>query len=279
MPGPSKKPSYWEDIIIPDVSISFDIGAFDRLIASHGVTYTHYKAIRCPIGLTDPFDVHSHANHDDCSNGMLYRRAGDLIVYVQNNQSVAVFDDIGVMDGSTVQATFSRFYDDSDKEVSVQPYDRFFLTDQAAVSHTTQYFEHNQAGYDKVQYPILAVEYLMDSRGNEYFESQDFVIVAGQIKWLGQRQPGFDPKLDKGDICSIRYSYRAYWYLKQLLHEVRVSRDINPVTGELELVRCPHSAILTREYVFENERNDENITGQKDPRDVRAPRKRGLGPR
>jgi hypothetical protein len=75
----AKSPNAYEFLELPNTSIQLDLPAIDDFLRSHGVKLTHYRAIRCPVGLTDRDDVNaSHEDHADCSNGYLYTKAGDM---------------------------------------------------------------------------------------------------------------------------------------------------------------------------------------------------------
>ncbi len=272
-----KKPHTHFDIFIPSYSLSFDVPAFDDLLRQHGVTLVHYKAILCPLGMVDRDDSRGHVDHDDCSNGYLYKPAGEVTVFFSGNSTNPMLEAFGVADGSTVQVTIPRFYDgDVEREVTLQHYDRFFLKDVQAFSISGEYIEAHQTGIDRTKYPILSVDDLTDSHGKEYSQDIDFVVAGGKIKWLDNR-PGYNPEFNKGVICSVRYRYRPFWYIKTLLHEVRVSRDINPETGEIGLVRMPMACVIQREWVFEKERR--STLGKADDRDTPGPRSGGFGPR
>ncbi len=272
-----KKPHTHFDIYIPSYSLSFDVPAFDDLLRQHGVVLVHYRALLCPLGVFDRDDSRSHADHDNCSGGFLYKSAGEVTVFFSGNQTSSVLENVGIIDGSTVQVTVPRFYDGEDqREVSIQHHDRFFLKDVQAFSISGEYFEASQTGVDRTHYQILQVEELMDAHGKEYRQGEHFIISNGNIKWLDTR-PGFDPELNRGTICSIRYRYRPFWYIKTLIHEVRVSRDINPETGEIGLVRMPMACIIQREWVFEGEKR--STMGKADARDNPGPRSGGFGPR
>jgi hypothetical protein len=275
MSGQRRPPQY--DILLPVEAISFDTSAFDQMLRSQGVVFEHYRAIKCPIGLDDRFDVHSHAGHDNCSNGFIYKFAGNITGFFSGNSSNSTLDDLGLIDGSTCQVTLPRYYDDKENEdeVAVQHYDRFYLKDVAGTSVNTQTVEAHVTGIDRLQYPAVKVEYVIDAHGIEY-TNDDFRIVEGRIHW-GQRRPHFDPKLNKGTTYAIRYRYTPFWYVKNLLHEVRLTRKIDFQLNKQVVVRMPHAVQLQREFVFENEERTRN--GPSDARDVKSPRSGSFGPR
>lgn len=266
------------DIFMPTESVSFDLDAFDNAVASHGVQLVHYRSLPCPIGALDIYDAHSHAAHDNCSNGQIYEEAGVCTAMFTGNQTVSVLEGIGFMDGSTSMVTLPRYYDGTDEEVMVQSQDRFFLKDYQGSRVTSQRFEHSQAGVDRLSFPVLQVGLLMDSHGEKYREGIDFVVQNGLLRWTGPRRPGYDPKAEKGTVCSVRYTYKPFWYVKTLVHDVRVTKDVDPVTGDEVLVRMPYAVLLQREYVHQNEEKASGIASP-DARDVRGPKRGGFGSR
>jgi hypothetical protein len=127
-------------------------------------------------------------------------------------------------------------------------------------------------------------------------QGEDFSIEAGLLKWAEGKQPAnLRSEAGTGVICSIRYRYRPYWYVKDLPHEIRVTQLEDPVTGVRRTVRMPQQALLQREYVFENQSNDPASKQNQDPnaivsgiaaslgksnlRQIMAPRNGGFGPR
>jgi hypothetical protein len=276
------------DMELPREDVSFDVEAFDSLIRSHGVVLEHYAATLCPIGIQDMDDMRTHLNHSECSNGFIYDKIGEVEGWINSNGSSPQWEAYGIQDGSSVTLTLPRFYDQRfdghacECPIMVQHYDRFYLRDIQVTVVNSQRFEHNQTGIDRMAYPVVAVQSLIDSSGKRYHEGVDFDVIDGLIKWKPMKSPGYDPGggLDgtgTGVVCSIRYSYRPYYYVERLLHEVRVSKDTNPYTGEVTLVRMPYQILLRREWSFENE---ERVARDKpSDRDVPAPRSGGFGPR
>ena len=52
------------------ISVSFDPDAFDDALRAQGVQYVHWRAMRCPVGLTDRYSERRvHDDHSGCSNG------------------------------------------------------------------------------------------------------------------------------------------------------------------------------------------------------------------
>ncbi len=253
----AKSPETSYPMIFPSQAVSFDPEAFDELIRTQGVQLIHWRSMRCPVGMVDPDDVlrRPHEHHQDCSNGFVYTLAGTVTAGFQGNSSQAQFIDAGQLDGSTVQIVLPRFYDDKpDIEVAVVQFDRMYLKEEAITVVDWHTFAHNISGIDKLQFPVVHVTDLMDSHGNLYREDVDFEVRGGKLHW-GSRRPGVDPKTQKGVVCSARYSYRPFWYVKSLMHEVRVAQ-IEDEFGGRSVHRMPQAALLQRERFFEKEQND-----------------------
>jgi hypothetical protein len=282
----AKRPGSGIRTDLPDYeAVSFDIEAFDQLIVVHGVEMVHYRAMRCPVGMTDMYDSRRpHDDHESCSNGFVYKKAGTVTTVLMSNGKTQNLIDTGIIDNATVQAIFPVHYDRDPMspeplyECHVAPFDRFYLKDDTLTVIHWQLFEAHQTGKDRLHYPVVSVEHIIDADGHEY-GSEDYNINAdGQIVWIGSRRPGFDPNTGKGVVCSIRYRYRPYWYVDHLLHEIRVARA-EDITGERVAHRMPYSALLTRERFFENEQKDDEAALPNSLRQVVGPASGGFGPR
>ena len=263
---------------IPEEQISWDAQAFDDLLTGQGVTLVHFRAMRCPIGATDRNDVH-HPNedHEGCSNGFMYHKAGCVTAWFGNNPTRPLVLPEGMLESSSTLLTLPRHYDGTEEHVIVAPYDKFYLKDCELQVVTWEMVEAHSTGIDRTQYPVVAVEHLVDSRGITYACGVDFEIRAGKIVWLGQNRPGFDVRLGKGVVYSIRYRYIPHWFVQQLLHEIRVAQITDQVTFERHVERLPYGVALQREYVFLNADRDKE---GKDVEAARSPESGGsLGPR
>lgn len=274
---------------IPPHQISFDPIAFDAALRSQGVQLEHYSAVRCPVGMTDIDDARRpHPDHSGCTNGFLYTKVGTITALFVNNSKQRSPDDMGFYDGSTVQVSFPRTYDDPEgTPFLVAPFDRFYLAEPSIVVPTWQLFLHHDSGIDRFKYPVEKVSILVDAAGVRYTEGDDFKVKAGAVEWLGTRPtPQLDvgplPSSTRGSVCSIRYLYRPYWYVGQILHELRVSQVSADGTRTIE--RMPQAAVLHREYVSltrnQNEPGDPASEIDADAlRKVLGPMSGGVGPK
>lgn len=256
---------------LPNAAITFDIEAFDEFIRSQGVTFVHYRGMRCPVGMIDEFDTRRpHEDHIGCSNGFLYTKAGEVTCLFLGNGNTTFASEAGLADSSTVSVTLPRFYDGCDERVYPAAFDRLYLAEESIAVVNWQTYRHSVSGTDKLAYPAVRVWELVDSNGNRYHEG-DYEIRQGNIHWISPNRPGLDPETGKGLICSIRYSYRPFFYIKHLVHEVRVSQAENPITGERQVHRMPQAVQLQREYVFHAEQKDEQAANPNSPRQQLEP--------
>lgn len=277
----AKKPTQVSPLDFPPgQATSFDVEAFDQAIQSQGVRLVHFRAMRCPVGMVDMYDNRRpEHDHSGCSNGFVYTKAGELTALFTGNDRSTGATDVGFMDGSTVKVTAQRFYDGTEKPVHVTNFDRFYLAEDSILVPTWQLFEANISGREKLQFPVMEVQDLMDSTGKRYEQGADFEVQGGYIQWIGQNRPTYDPARERGQICAIRYLYRPYWYCRQLVHQVRVAQAEDHFTGERKVHRMPQAMVLTREYIFEKQDNDEKAPEPDSPEQVPAPRSGSFGPR
>lgn len=238
---------------------SFDVKAFDKLIESQGILVTHYRAIPDPTGMASIGDVHAVQSRRASSDGFLYKEVGKLYISFNNNSSNWDIDVTGMIKHDSAVCTPSLNYENCDNPVLLAPYDRLFIEDIEMRTVTSQFVEANSTGVDKLQYPAVCVEHLVDSDGKEYKENVDFTITPeGFIKWLTQNRPGYNPDTMRGTVYSIRYRYTPYFVIARLLHEVRVSQVTNPVNYKRSLERMHYQVLVIREHVLSDVNNDPN---------------------
>lgn len=267
---------------LPNVLVTLDLDAFDNFIRGQGVKLRHYRAMKCPVGMIDMYDTrHPHEDHPGCSNGFIYELAGIVTCQFTSNSDKNRQQDMGQVDGSTVQASAPRFYDDNPTlPVHIVPFDRFYLDEDNITVVNWQIFEHNLSGVDKMRFPVEEVESLIDSSGDKYYQNDHFTLDKGVLVWDKRaKNPGYDLTQEKGTICSIRYKYRPYWYVSSLNHEIRVAQQ-QQLDGSRKIQRTGQAFTLQREYVFESKQKDpESDVNINDLRSSVGPRDASFGPR
>jgi len=271
-----------------EVQVSFDAEAFDQAVRSHGVRLVHYTALRSPVGMTDLDDNRRPLpDHSGSSNGFLYTKAGVIRALFLGNSNRPDLRDIGFVDGASSTVTFPRSYEDG-TEFYLAPFDRFYLEEESIVVPTWQLTRANASGIERLSFPAVSVEQLVDSRGDFYRQEQDFCVKNGQVVWLdGGRRPMPDLETGRDAVIGIRYRYRPFWYCARMLHEIRVAQVESLVNDDRRLIRMPQQALLNREFLFLNENQDDQAirnpklpdSGPTSPRQAVEPEDGGFGPR
>ncbi len=266
------------DINIPFDAVNLDLDAQDKFIRSIGVEFLHYEAVICPVGVGDMMDTRpSHHDHNECSNGYIYRFAGVVSASFTSNSATSSLSDVGMIDGSVVNVTFPRFYNDSpEKRVYVQIYDRFYIKNQVVLVPNSQLVEAHLTGTDKFTYKIEEVVGAIVDSNNKHYGPSDYTISDGKLIWNTGNRPGFNPEINKGTTYSIRYLYTPFFYCSRLIHEVRIANKSNFITGAKTNARAPYSAFLSREYYLYKE---EKSLSEDTRRDLIQPRDSSFGPR
>jgi hypothetical protein len=269
--------------ISPFVQTSFDLSRQDAFVTGLGVDFIHYKAIPSPIGQKDRGDYRRSDGVDTItSNGYIYRCAGVFTAAPTDNARSQKTGEIGTLDPSESMLVLPRFYnkqgsaDTADgKRIYLAPGDRIYLADPNADTKVPNHekLDYEPSGVQIPMFPIVCLEEpIIDSLNQEYTENVDFVITKeGNVKWLpGGKNPGIDPDTGKGRIYSIRYLYKAYWYVTRLPKEIRMT---NVTTGGVRKPeRMPSYAVITREYIYHNQ-NKGDQTNQLKPKEPKREQK------
>jgi hypothetical protein len=275
----------------PGVSVAFDADAFDDAIRAHGVEFVHYRGMRNPAGMVEKFDSRRPGeDHVGASNGLVYTRAGHFIALLTSNSKDLRAAADGQMDDARAQMTPTRFYEPAEagepscecqpELIYLSPMDRLYLRDETVMVISQQLVEAHRTGLDRLRFPAIKVQDLMDADGHRYQQGVDFLVEDGNIRWTGANRPGLDDATGewRGKVYGIRYLYRPFWYVERMVHEIRVAQGTNG-SGERITQSMPQSVFVVREHVFRNEKQDEKAPDPDSPRQVAAPTDGGFGPR
>lgn len=270
-------PNQVNQIEYNDRSVLFSPESFNKAINTHGVKMVHWIAMPCPVGKIERYSVRRpHPDHSGCSNGFIYTKAGTVNCLFLNSGNKMDQFDIGVLDGTTATVTTPRTYDDSDEEIQVMPFDKFYIAEEELLVPTYQEVEAHITGKDRLNFPVVKVISIIDAKGKKYCPD-DYTIEDGQIVWKPGQGPGYDPLQDLGVLYSVRYLYRPYFYVDRVNHQTRY---ITVSTGlEIKKVRGPQEFILIREKVFEKEEKDDQAPDPNSQRQMKSPRMVPFGPR
>lgn len=261
---------------LPSRSVHFDADAFDEAVGDHGARFVHWRAMRCPVGLVDEHDARRpHEDHEGCSGGYLLTRSGTASCLFVGNPRQKRDSDVGMLDVGSAQLTVPRTYDDG-QPVFLQAFDRMYLEDEAVMVPYWETVKHSEAGVDRLSFPALQVQDLVDWTGARYAQGADFEVSGGRIRWTGRRPPP-EPSTGRA-VYSVRYLHRPYWVVLRMLHELRLIR-VKGADGALKTIRAPQACVVQREYVFLNSQQDPDAVGGDPARQQRAPESGGFGPR
>lgn len=268
----------------PFVQQSLDLKKQDQFVTGAAVEYIHYKAMPSPIGKKDRGDYRRSDGVDTItSNGMIYKCSGRFSATMTDNSRSQGRSDGGTLDPSQSKLVLPRFYNkdpnsgdqaDGDR-IYLAPGDRIYVADKKIDVLVSNYHEMDyEQDIDNVaMFPIEKLELpIIDSRNIEYTCGVDYKITEnGNIRWIaGGRNPGIDLDTGKGRIYSIRYLYRAYWYILTIPKEVRITGVTNGAVRTPE--RMAYHAVAVREYIYHNQNKGEqqNQLKSKTPQRVDA---------
>jgi hypothetical protein len=252
----------------PYIQESFDLNRMDNFVKSLGTTFYHWKATPSPIGLNDRGDLRRNNGVDVMtSNGYIYTLGGKFKATMVGNQRDQKRPAEGALiDSSTSNLVLPRFYDNDihadpacceegkpNERIRLTPGDRLYhdpkIDDLVVNKELLTYYPNSP---NVAMYPIVRMDMpIVDSRGIYYKENIDFQVCKGNIEWIeGRPNPGIDPDTGEGRTYSIRYLYRAFYYVTSILREVRVT----DVTEDCErnAQRMPMFVQIQREYLYHN---------------------------
>jgi hypothetical protein len=259
----------------PFTQLSFDLNKQDKFVTSFAVDFVHYKAMPSPLGLKDRGDYRRSDGVDVItSNGMIYHCAGKFSATMVDNERSQKGSAGGILDPSQSRLILPRFYNKNGladgERIYIAPGDRLYIADPDADVKVSNYQQMDYIQGDNIpMFPIVSLEApIIDSRNATYTQGVDFTVTSdGNIRWLpGGKNPGIDPETGKGRVYSIRYLYKAYWYVVSLPKEVRVT---NVTTGKQRTPeRMPYHAVVVREYIYHNQNKGDqtNQLKSKDPK-------------
>lgn len=257
----------------PYVQTSFDLTRFDKFVTGLGVDFTHYKAMYSPIGLADRGDYRREGVDTITANGAIYLCAGKFTATMTDNSKNRKRTEGGELDPSESRLVLPRFYNKTSvadgERIYVGVGDRLYPADPDAniVVSNTQKMTYEQ-GENVTMFPVVQMELpIFDSRNIQYTQGVDYFITpTGNIQWIaGGKNPGVDPVTGMGRVYSVRYLYKAFYYVTTIPKEVRVTNVTE--NGIRTPERAPYYLGITREYVYhsQNRGNVKNNSASKTP--------------
>jgi len=250
----------------PWTAVKMDIFANNNLIAQNGVLCMHYASVpdvinqRVEGDLRDSFDQMDDYQFENNvvfkrENGHIYIQKKPVFIILTNNSTDLINTPSGLYGNSGAYATVNRWYQNTNETVHISQFDKMVpcSSENEIIGTAKQKFRHNNTGVDRLNFPIVDIEFLVDSDGKFYQKNVDFDIIDGVIKWKGHNRPGNDPVTGKGKICSARFQYKRYFYIKMVPHDFRSTPVINSM-GQAQVKRGPMQAVLQADEIFLNEK-------------------------
>jgi len=240
-----------------------------------GIKFLHYICLPDPLFQVNAGDARHSFGYDDGNqqfvdderfhreNGLLYFKKGIVFGTFMGNakdlRSVAA----GLYGDSGATISMNRFYEDSEEKFRPSESDKLIPCELTSEFFSTnwQKFTHNPTGIDRMQFKACEVVMLIDSDGRVYSQGSDYNVVKGHIEWIdGGDRPGLDPKTGNGKVCSIRYVYKPYYYIKTVLLDIRI-RPALQADGSIEAKAGPVLVQVQADWLYLDRRNNND----KDP--------------
>jgi len=247
----------------PWPAVRDDLQAYSQFIANLGIVFQHWMAIPYVIGDEEGGGIRQYDERNVeldngliYDNGFVYKYVGDVYGIFQGHSKDLKQLPPGFYADSVAYVSFNKFYKNSTKRAAFAEFDKLIPIDCPGRDMTeiwTINFEkirHNPVGFDKLQYPALEIDFIQDNRGVIYEEITDYVLKDGGIQWVPSgTQPGISNVTNKGRILGVRYKYKPLFYVKQMVHEMRVHATFDD-DGEVRVQRGPTQCAVQVDWVF-----------------------------
>jgi hypothetical protein len=263
-------------------AVRADSAAENFHISNMGIKFLHFACLPDPIHDQLQGDVrHSfdHSSQQQFETSDKFHRENNFIffpkgivwgVFTSNSK-----DQRNIMAGlyaeSGASLTLNRFYEDSGNKVKISENDKLIPLELPTefFSVNWQKFTHNPTGIDRLQFKADEIEFLIDSDGVQYFPNLDYSLHKGSIKWIdGGNRPGLNLITGQGKVCAVRYLYKPLYYVKTVVHDIRVKPSIDE-NGDITTKAGPMLVQVQADWVYLDRRNadDNDIARQEQAED------------
>jgi hypothetical protein len=245
----------------PYIQESFDLTKLEvGLSTGLGQDFMHYAASPSPIGKNDRGDLRRNDGVDTItSNGMIYTPVGTFTATMTSNHREQKLGASGELDPAVSYLVMPRTYNvgtgvANGSTIYLAPGDRLYFGDSQADDKVINYqlLDYLPQQDNVPMFPIVTLQSIVDSRNITYTQGTDFTITTnGNIHWLDNgNNPGIDVDTGKGRVYAIRYLYKAFYYVYQIMKEVRIT---NVTVGGVRVpARMPMFPMIVREYIYHN---------------------------
>jgi hypothetical protein len=247
---------------IPNVTLNPD--SFQSLIEGQGVRMIHRRPVPCPN--IRMLEAPSHdAKCDMCYNGFIYYDEREFVGAAMGNTLDRRFGANGTWDMDQA-AIIVPTADKSGRPMDVNYFDQIEMPD-----FTVRYYqrvEHSQSGTDRLQFPALSVDFLIDHNGKAYKPGVDFLVRKGRVVWVeGRDRPSYDPVTKRGMIYSVNYYTTPTFTVLNLPHQLRMAQTRGPGGGNNVQARFPQLAVVRRDFIPYDGQDHKGAPDRPEPRD------------
>ena len=237
--------------------------AFEQLIRAHGVRMIQLRPLPCPNQRSLNGGDHD-PNCNLCYNGYIYYGRTEFIGAFMGNSINKNYGLSGTWDKDGAQVIVPS-KDINNNEMDFQMGDQLIMPD-----HTVRFpqrVQHNQTGIDRLHFPAIDVDVIMDSSGQEYAKNVDYKVDEnGMIKWLTQNRPGYDLDLNAGMVYSIAYYTRPYLSIQSMPHQLRTTQTQLP-DGTTVQERFPQLVLVQKNFIPYNDGDEVGQGSTPEPQD------------
>lgn len=202
----------------------FSTDAHNNLIRTKGHKATHWRHALNPARKTVEAGVSLNTPTD--SGAMLLYDAREFYVAIQSISWNDQYIMQGIHGSNTIQSVnYTTYYEIPEQTQRV--YLRKFDIIKINTGHTvmvSELVEYKPNGPSKLKFPIVDIEYLVDSQKTRYEQGTDFQITSGMLEWIGTRRPLWDAQNSRGAVLSINYFAEPYY---SVLETPRAFREVS----------------------------------------------------
>lgn len=249
----------------PFESVKSDGSVEGSFINNTGIRYHHYMCVQDPLykvssgDLRHSFDAEENYQFADDDrfhreNGFIYFKAGIIHgIFMNGSKNLKYLGAAGLYTDAGATVSLNRYYLDTGKKIEMSENDKLVPCELPTEFYTTitHSFDHNPTGIDRMQFKVFNISHLIDSAGRIYVQDVDFTVNCGYIEWVqGGNRPGIDPTSGKGRVCGVRYTYRPFYYVKLVIHDIRIKPEIDPESGEISAKAGPVLVQLVADWVY-----------------------------
>jgi hypothetical protein len=252
----------------PFWSVKSDGSVESSFINNTGIRFFHYVAVQDPLykvrsgDLRHSFDQEENAQFADDDrfqreNGFIYFKAGIVFGIFSNGTKDLKYLKAGLYTDAGATMSINRYYLDTNQHIQISENDKLIPCELPKEFYTTitHSVDHNPTGIDRLQFKSYLVTHFIDADGKIYIQDVDFNVVNGYIKWInGRPRPGLDPISSRGMVCGVRYTYKPFYYIKLVLHDIRIKPVINTNTNEITTKAGPILVQVQADWVYLNNR-------------------------